>query len=86
MHLVGGFDSESRTVTSSHVVLDLLEVTFATACPFPFPVVGASAVALTGYERSPSLRTICSVSFFSRVVFSRCYLPLYFCMGNVTGK
>ncbi|KAK8783434.1 hypothetical protein V5799_010201 [Amblyomma americanum] len=56
MCLLGGIESRFRAATDAHTQLDPAQKSVCSGCPIPYPVTGASAVALPSRESSPSLR------------------------------
>ncbi|CAN8004380.1 unnamed protein product, partial [Ixodes hexagonus] len=56
--IFGGFVSERGTASDAHTQLNVSEQTMHDARPLPCPLAGSSALTVSGYRRSPSLKSL----------------------------
>ncbi|XP_040357300.1 kelch-like protein 12 [Ixodes scapularis] len=56
--IFGGIDTERGVATDAHTQLNVSDQTIRAARPLPCPLAGASALAFSGYRRSPSLKSL----------------------------
>ncbi|KAG0414822.1 hypothetical protein HPB47_008024 [Ixodes persulcatus] len=56
--IFGGIDSERGVATDAHNQLNVSDQTIRAARPLPCPLAGASALAFSGYRRSPSVKSL----------------------------
>ncbi|EEC12438.1 hypothetical protein IscW_ISCW010214, partial [Ixodes scapularis] len=56
--IFGGIDTERGVATDAHTQLNVSEQSIRAARPLPCPLAGASALNISGFRRSPSLKSL----------------------------